>query len=79
MNFSPDYIVGGKTGTAEIADLQKGGYKKNIFNGTYVGFVGGDKHGTPIKNEFVYTGSFVSGKREGKGRIVFALGDIYEG
>jgi cell division protein FtsI/penicillin-binding protein 2 len=43
MNFSPDYIVGGKTGTAQVADLQKGGYKNNIFNGTYVGFVGGDK------------------------------------
>ncbi len=43
MNFSPDYIVGGKTGTAQIADIVKGGYKPNIFNGTYVGFVGGDK------------------------------------
>jgi cell division protein FtsI/penicillin-binding protein 2 len=43
MNFSPDYIVGGKTGTAQVADIVKGGYKPNIFNGTYVGFVGGDK------------------------------------
>jgi cell division protein FtsI/penicillin-binding protein 2 len=42
MNFSPDYIVGGKTGTAQIA-LPSGGYDPSLYNGTYVGFVGGDK------------------------------------
>jgi cell division protein FtsI/penicillin-binding protein 2 len=36
------YIVGGKTGTAEIAN-PAGGYYEDRFNGTYVGFVGGDK------------------------------------
>lgn len=36
------YIVGGKTGTAEIA-RPEGGYYENRFNGTYVGFVGGDQ------------------------------------
>lgn len=36
------YIVGGKTGTAQVA-MPSGGYSPNQFNGTYVGFVGGDK------------------------------------
>lgn len=36
------YGVGGKTGTAQIAK-QGGGYKDNDFNGTYMGYVGGDE------------------------------------
>jgi cell division protein FtsI/penicillin-binding protein 2 len=36
------YSVGGKTGTAQLAGPD-GGYKENDFNGTYVGFVGGDE------------------------------------
>lgn len=36
------YQVGGKTGTAEIAN-PAGGYFEDRFNGTYVGYVGGDK------------------------------------
>jgi cell division protein FtsI/penicillin-binding protein 2 len=35
------YSVGGKTGTAEIANPE-GGYFEDEFNGTYVGFVGGN-------------------------------------
>ena len=42
MRFSDDYSVGGKTGTAQIAQ-PGGGYAENDFNGTYLGFVGGDK------------------------------------
>jgi cell division protein FtsI/penicillin-binding protein 2 len=36
------YTVGGKTGTAQIAKPE-GGYFDNEFNGTYSGFVGGNK------------------------------------
>jgi stage V sporulation protein D (sporulation-specific penicillin-binding protein) len=42
LNFDSNYIVGGKTGTAQIAK-PGGGYYDNLYNGTYVGFVGGDK------------------------------------
>lgn len=42
-SFNHDiYSVGGKTGTAEIANPE-GGYHDDQFNGTYAGFVGGDK------------------------------------
>ncbi len=36
------YIVGGKTGTAQLAE-PGGAYYADKFNGTYMGFVGGDK------------------------------------
>lgn len=42
MNFPANYSVGGKTGTAQIAK-PGGGYDEHNFNGTYMGFVGGDK------------------------------------
>jgi cell division protein FtsI (penicillin-binding protein 3) len=35
------YRIGGKTGTAEIP-LPEGGYKKDVHNGTFIGYVGGD-------------------------------------
>ncbi len=42
MNFDSAYSVGGKTGTAQVAK-PGGGYSDTDFNGTYYGFVGGDK------------------------------------
>ncbi|UCD18159.1 MAG: PASTA domain-containing protein, partial [Candidatus Zixiibacteriota bacterium] len=35
-------MIAGKTGTAEVADLEKGGYKKNKFIATFGGFFPGD-------------------------------------
>lgn len=41
LNFGPNYVVGGKTGTAQIAG-PVGGYLSNEYMGTYTGFVGGN-------------------------------------
>lgn len=38
----PAYGIGGKTGTAEVANPQ-GGYFDDVFNGTFMGFVGGNE------------------------------------
>ena len=36
----PDYAVGGKTGTAQIWDSARGKWMHNVFNFSFVGFVG---------------------------------------
>jgi stage V sporulation protein D (sporulation-specific penicillin-binding protein) len=36
----PGYVVGGKTGTAQIWDSQAGGWLPDTYNHTFVGFVG---------------------------------------
>jgi cell division protein FtsI (penicillin-binding protein 3) len=41
-NLHAGYVIGGKTGTAQIPQ-PGGGYKANAYNGTFLGFVGGDK------------------------------------
>ncbi|MFZ1248840.1 MAG: penicillin-binding protein 2 [Candidatus Saccharimonadales bacterium] len=43
MNFGSKYGVGGKTGTAQIADEKTHVYRTDAFNGTFMGYVGGDK------------------------------------
>jgi cell division protein FtsI/penicillin-binding protein 2 len=40
MKFPDGYIVGGKTGTAQVAS-PGGGYHEKYNNGSYIGFVGG--------------------------------------
>jgi membrane peptidoglycan carboxypeptidase len=39
----PGYVVGGKTGTAQIWDAEAGGWLADTYNHTFVGFVGNDK------------------------------------
>lgn len=44
VNFDQtNYMVGGKTGTAQIAKPNGGGYYTNEFNASFIGFVGGAK------------------------------------
>ena len=39
----PGYVVGGKTGTAQIWDNQAGGWLADTYNHTFVGFVGNER------------------------------------
>lgn len=41
-SLNPNYMIGGKTGTAQIAN-PNGGYFEDKYNGTFTGFVGGDE------------------------------------
>ncbi len=51
MDFGPHYNVGGKTGTAQIANESTHLYREDVFNGTFMGYVGGD---TPQYTIVVY-------------------------
>ncbi len=42
MDFGDNYAVGGKTGTAQIIDEKTHLYREDAFNGTFMGYVGGD-------------------------------------
>ena len=37
----PGFEIGGKTGTAQIWDVKKGGWKERRFNHSFIGYVGG--------------------------------------
>ena len=39
----PGYVVGGKTGTAQIWDQRAGAWMENTYNHTFVGFVGAEQ------------------------------------
>jgi cell division protein FtsI/penicillin-binding protein 2 len=39
----PGYVVGGKTGTAQIWDNEAGAWMDNVYNHTFVGFVGSER------------------------------------
>ncbi len=39
----PGYTVGGKTGTAQIWDSEAGAWMDNVYNHTFVGFVGAER------------------------------------
>jgi cell division protein FtsI/penicillin-binding protein 2 len=76
-DFSPRfdqnaYMVGGKTGTAQIAK-PGGGYYDDKFNGTYAGFVGNDK---PRYIIVVFVDKPTVGKYAGSAAAQPIFGDI---
>jgi cell division protein FtsI/penicillin-binding protein 2 len=71
MKFPDSYQVGGKTGTAEIAK-SGGGYRDDLFNGTYMGFVGGDTAQYAIIVYNIEPHSYKGYAGTGAGQPVFA-------
>ena len=70
MAFPAGYMVGGKTGTAQIAKIS-GGYYDNEYNGTYLGFVGGD-HTQYVICVFNYNPNVAGYAGSNAGQPVFA-------
>jgi cell division protein FtsI/penicillin-binding protein 2 len=71
LNFGSNYSVGGKTGTAEIAN-PLGGYYADRVNGTYMGFVGGDTPQYAIVVYNIQPTKYAGFAGSGTGQPVFA-------
>lgn len=71
LNFGPSYSVGGKTGTAEVAN-PVGGYYTDRVNGTYMGFVGGDRPQYAIVVYNMEPSKYAGFAGSGTGQPVFA-------
>jgi cell division protein FtsI/penicillin-binding protein 2 len=63
------YEVGGKTGTAQVWDAEKGSYTYNRFNFSFIGYVGGDEPAAIIA---VRIGEAVPGVR-GQGQLELGI------
>jgi hypothetical protein len=63
----PNYVVGGKTGTAQIWDVQNNQWMPHIYNHTFVGFVGAERP------EAIIVVRIHEAKPEGRGRDQYRI------